>query len=184
MPSPLPQFSRARLLIEREIPYDDWLKNAASGKYRWLKRGLENYTGDVTVGLFGDNIPKDGFWVTHRPIGSAFSSLLEVVAPVIPDYARYGGAVETTFDNEIILNNATLIVAEAGSNEVIQLYSPQPYSTLRKDQLRVALFEFDIKANPDVPWGSSIGNFTKTVALSDYFNRRGPAKTRVARLRR
>lgn len=162
-------------LIEKEIPYDEWLKNAAHGKYdSWLKRSAGAWQGDLTVALFADNLPDDGFYAS----GPTLESCVAKLSKMVPAYQKS----TTTLNNEIVLNNAILFVAESGTNRLFSVYSRTPTRILKHGQLESLISLFDVNSYEDVQWANAVGRPQTSVATANFLGAGKTKKTREKRL--
>jgi hypothetical protein len=158
-------------LGEAEIPYDEWIKNAAVGKYdAWLRRDPGAWSGNVTIGVYGNTnkVPAIGYYVVNK---SLKDSLTEI-ANNAPAFNTTRADPEGCFNNEIVLNNITVIVAEANTNKVFKVFSVQPWSTLGKEQLKAVVQEFDIHAYDELQWANGVNRPTRAVNTFQYFTGR------------
>jgi hypothetical protein len=158
----------------RDIPYDEWTKNAAAGKYdAWLRRDPGAWTGNVTIGVYGPRIPPGGYYVTNKPLDTCIAE----IANDAPGFNSTRADPDAAFNNEIVLNNVTVVVAEANTNKVFKVFSVQPWSTLGREQLKAVVHEFDIHAYDELQWANGVNRATRPVNTFQYFTGR-PTKVK------
>jgi len=164
-------FNAKRVIEEevREVDYDEWLRRAAHGHYdSWLDRKGGSWAGEVTVGLWAENLPDVGFYASEETLDKAVESVVKKV----PAYAmsKAPNAAET-INRAILAAGATLVVSERKSSRIFAIYSATPVCTMNRVQKEFLLNTFEIHY-PEIEWANGLGQPPRPIKIRDFLTGR------------